>query len=479
MDTWRRWADLSNPRDIIVLKMCASTGKTLVASSCSVYSMGVLKEPERGVKGMVFSITEDNLKDNFWPEISNVLGRTILMKSYLERDGKKLKPKRKEDDDDNWRVSARTIPKSSDMKLVGDTIRGIHAPYCFVIGDEGEGITARAGRKMLNIFTARNLIWGRVMVMGNPTHKKSCLYDMYTNKMSWVADIHGDPRREGCSKRIDREFNLKMIETYHDDDPDVMSSIMGEWHEQDVTYLLSDEEVQRCMDLDLQPHEYANADIRMGVDVARGKEKGDKSVIVIRQGRKVLHYEAHKNMEEPQLAGRVAELKYEYNTWREFIDCTGGYGDTCLNFLKLTLGVTSAIPVVYSAKADNPRGYINKRAEMWWRVRMAVRGISGLGCLDLPNEPELKQDLTIMRYSYVGDSKIKMFEKKLLKKENEGRSPDGGDALANTYYMVDRRDTSQDNKDTRRMRNSNQSKYFKSHRSGSVLERPAFRRRVS
>lgn len=79
----------------------------------------------------------------------------------------------------------------------------------------------------------------------------------------------------------------------------------------------------------------------------------------------------------------------------------------------------------FGAAAANPERFVNRRAELWWQMREALR----LGGVALPPDDRLEADLTAVRFSYDSRGRLKLEAKDDLKKRL-GRSPDRGDALA-------------------------------------------------
>jgi len=80
--------------------------------------------------------------------------------------------------------------------------------------------------------------------------------------------------------------------------------------------------------------------------------------------------------------------------------------------------------------ADNSDKYVNKRAEMYDRLREAFEK----GLISIPDDRDLKDQLGAIRCEYV-KSKLKIQDKRTIKK-TLGHSPDEADALAMTFYRA-------------------------------------------
>ena len=433
VDFWLSFCDLSVTDKIILLLAATGVGKTAAMAGTVLFSMSCLKSPREGLKGMCASLSERNLMKNFWQEIGKHLDNSSFLKHYFSwKEPYELRPKSKSEQG-NWFVSPQIISKSATPDMQGESIRGIHSDNTFLWLDECQGIPILAGQKIHGVFTAGNLKFGRVIMSGNPTSKLGMLYDFYKSGMAQVIKIHGDPRLPDCSSRVNQKYNSKLIEKHKEDSFIVRTSVRGLFPLQEMNSLIDGEKIMEAVRRNLAPKDYGSADIRMGVDVARGTEGGDKSVIVVRQGRKVLHIEKHQTLKEEFLAAQVKRVKSKFKTTREFIDITGGYGETTLLILK-KLGVYSAVGISFGKKALKEHAYANKRAEMWWELKGAIEDEKHP--LDLPEDDNLIQELESMLYKFDKKDRILMFSKELLI-AIIGRSPDTSDALCLTYANVD------------------------------------------
>lgn len=114
-----------------------------------------------------------------------------------------------------------------------------------------------------------------------------------------------------------------------------------------------------------------------------------------------------------------------------------GVGSAVLDFAK-GLGMNTHAAVgsegtTAKDKTDNFR-FRNLRALMYWRLREALDPTSGMD-IALPPDPELAQDLAAVRYKVVtmGMQAALLMRSKDEIREELGRSPDKGDAVAQTF----------------------------------------------
>jgi hypothetical protein len=130
-------------------------------------------------------------------------------------------------------------------------------------------------------------------------------------------------------------------------------------------------------------------------------------------------------MDNIQLAGKAAEIyRNQGNVQTLFVDEVG-VGSGVMDYLK-HLGYP-VIGVNAGAKANNEKLYFNKRAEMWVRMKEWVEAGA-----DIPDDPELAEQMTALEYEYDPKERIKLEKKENLKSRGLS-SPDRAEALALTF----------------------------------------------
>jgi len=185
--------------------------------------------------------------------------------------------------------------------------------------------------------------------------------------------------------------------------------------------------VERCFEI--KDDTYSHFPIQFGLDIARHGD--DSSCLAIKQGRKVHEIIKYKIDDLTELAGKVAEKAKLWKPDQIAIDVVGiGWGVYDMlnkwNFEKQLQAVQGG------SKAQEETKYVNLRAEMWDRMKKAIK--EGI---ELPYDEQMKVDLTGIEYDY--DTKLRLqLEKKSDMKSRGLASPDMGDALALTFaYPID------------------------------------------
>lgn len=173
--------------------------------------------------------------------------------------------------------------------------------------------------------------------------------------------------------------------------------------------------------------------MRVGIDVARFGD--DKSVITFRRGRVLLKQVVLTHLDVAQLAGRArSEINAYGETPEQIAVDTIGIGAGVADIMrawypdKVDRITGKRTPVVQDVNAalrmDNGRDY-NMRAFMWSEMREWMKGAS------IPNDQDLKTDLTALRYLFKAGELL--LESKDDAKKRGVKSPDRGDSLALTF----------------------------------------------
>jgi hypothetical protein len=158
------------------------------------------------------------------------------------------------------------------------------------------------------------------------------------------------------------------------------------------------------------------------VDVARFGN--DKSVVTFRRGRAVLAIHEWGKTDTQATAGRVRQLIQAYKETPEQIAVDViGVGAGVADTLRAWYGdVVEDVNV--SLRMGNGQDY-NLRAFMWREMK------DWLPTASLPNDQDLRADLTSIRYGFKG-GELLLESKDDLKKRGV-KSPDRGDSLALTF----------------------------------------------
>ena len=376
------------------------------------------------------SISSKNLKANLWAELAYWGARSkLVMKSATVKSERiTLNGFEKMSF-----IDARSFEKEADESSQASALAGLHADNVGFLIDEGGEIPDAV------IITADAALAGtdgigkkaRLLVAANPTRPSGLIYraSKGVSAQAWsTLHVSGDPDDPKRATRVSKEWARSLIAEYGIDSDYVRVNVFGLYPITSDTQLLTEEEIdqsckRRVLEADTRMYE-----TRMGVDVARGGM--DSSILAIRRGRKVLKIvPLSSSLDGSQLASQIIFYANDFKVDRVFVDDTGGYGSSCIDMLKFQKGFMVE-GINYSNKAVDENRYVNKRSEMYIKLRDWVKSGGQL----LP-DPRLKQDLMAPTVDF-HQGKFKLEGKEDIKKRL-GRSPDRADALAQTFVDMD------------------------------------------
>jgi hypothetical protein len=250
------------------------------------------------------------------------------------------------------------------------------------------------------------IIW---IVFGNPTRNSGRFRECFRRyRHRWVTRQIDSRTVPGTNLKKDSDF-FKI-------------RVRGQFPEKSALQFIGADDVDAARSRHLRPEQFSFAPVILGVDPAW---TGDDSLeIMLRQGlySKSLASLA-RNDNDVEVANLIARLEDEHKADAVFVD--GGYGTGIVSCGR-TLGRNWQI--VWFAGRPVDRGYLNKRAEMWGRMKAWLK--DG-GVID-PRDEVLYQDLigpeTVPRL----DGKIRLEGKEDMK-ERGIPSPNRGDALGLTF----------------------------------------------
>lgn len=199
----------------------------------------------------------------------------------------------------------------------------------------------------------------------------------------------------------------------------------GEPVQQGHNKLIGSLEVYRALENTVE-NSNSTLPLIIGVDVARFGD--DKTAISRRRGRKAYKIESFSNLDNVKVANLVTNIILSEHPARVNID-VGGLGAGVYDILA-DRGYSHIVQAVnFGSAAQDEDRYVNRRAEMWDRLREWL--VSDVP-VSLVNCDGLLEDLTAPTKDYDRVGRL-FLEKKKDIKVRLGRSTDVGDALALTF----------------------------------------------
>lgn len=284
---------------------------------------------------------------------------------------------------ETWYSQAVSWSKSNPQAFAGT-----HEKYVMMKFDEASEIDDTIWEVTEGAMTdSKGLkIW---IVFGNPTQNTGRFYECFNKQRSRWLTYEVDARD---SNRTDKKLIQEQIDLYGEDSDFVRVRIKGQEPRSGSNQMIPTATVEKAKGRIITIDRYIHAPKILGVDIARfGK---DRTVIVKRQGFACYGLQKFRGLDGPTVAGIVAQEINKWNPDAVFLDM-GSYGAIVWDILVNSWNHKIVTGVNFSAAADDPKMYFNKRTEMVARVK---EWLEAGGCV--PDDNELRDDMTAPQYKY-------------------------------------------------------------------------------
>ena len=423
VDALNAFADPKYKSRKIILLSSAGVGKSATLAWSMLWFL-LTKGPE--AKGVALSMTVDNLRDGLWREVDTWLKKSPLLSEFFDLNQKRVFYKQKPN---IWNVSVRTYDKNCSPDEAGRVLSGLHGKDLAYFVDESGAIVPNVGNSIDQGLGETQARFVRLITAGNPMDKNSLLYSE-SNKADgqrvWSFSITSDPDDEKRSQRVSKEWAAEKIKEFGREDPWTKVFVLGEFPDVAMCTLLDVSEVEASMSRDVV--EDKDRELSLGVDVARFG--ADANVWAMRRGLMAYPLKIVRNARTQELYNRTITIMNEQEGGGSLaIDCTGGYGAGLADMM-IQAG-HSPHEINFGEKAEEEERFFNKRSEMYFKMADWVKKRGRL-----PNDPDLKRELTAILYSFDEKGRWKLESKEQIRKRL-GMSPDRADALALTFAVPD------------------------------------------
>ena len=370
-------------------------------------------------RGVVTANTGEQLASKTWAGVSAWLSRAVNRHWFEITTGKGAMRMVHKEAPEAWRVDAQTSREEN-----SESFAGLHAASStpWYLFDEASAIPAKIWEVSEGGKTD-----GEPMhfAFGNPTRNTGAFAECFGRQRHRWNTRQIDSR----SVAITNKATLNgWVADYGEDSDFVRVRVRGVFPAASSMQFIGRDLVDAAMsrqpvDESARPGRVA----AVGVDVARFGD--DQSVIRTRVGRDAASVapKRYRGLDTMQFSARVAE---HVEMMRGlglrvvlFID-GGGVGGGVVDRLRQLR--YDPIEVQFGGKADDPRKYANKRAEMWGTMKEWLT----IGCLQ--RDEATATDLTSVEYGFRPDDSLLLESKESMKSRGLA-SPDDGDALALTF----------------------------------------------
>lgn len=362
-------------------------------------------------RGVVTANTEIQLKTKTWAELAKWF-RLSRVRRRFRLTGTALQAKDAEAAK-SWRIDMVPWSLNQTESFAGLHNQGLRIVLVF---DEASAIPDPVWEVAEGALTDQDteIIWA---VFGNPTQAAGRFRECFGRRRHRWLTRHVDSRESGLTNK--EQLN-NWIQDYGEDSDFIRVRVKGEFPRSSSRQFIGTDMVDGARLRSCEPDPEA-ARI-MGVDVARFGD--DQSVILIRQGDRLDgEIRRFRGIDLMQLAAHVDALITEQQPDAVFVDGAGIGGGVIDRLRQLGRRVHD---VNGGEAARRPREYLNRRAEMWARMRHWLK--TG----DIPDDAALAADLAGPEYGFDAKGRIQLERKEDMKRRGLA-SPDAGDALALTF----------------------------------------------
>lgn len=304
---------------------------------------------------------------------------------------------------------ARTARKENTEALAG-----VHASFVCYIADEASGIDQAVFDVIEGALTGENFIF---VMTSNPTRTTGTFFDSHNKKRHAYQTLHFDSEK---SSNVNKQWVADMESKYGRDSDVFRVRVNGDFPNTNATGLFSLRDLEDAV----VRHADASGSVVMAVDVAR--YGNDSTIIALKRGMQLSLLDKLENCSTTEVASKVAYHNNQIGVQGIVVD-TIGVGAGVYDQLKPIAG-SRLIDGNVGFAADDTNTYLNKRAEMYFKLRDAIkRGAS------IPDDDELIEELLAIEYQFTESGKIKIKSKDQIK-EDLGRSPDKADAFGLLFF---------------------------------------------
>jgi len=406
---------------VMPIQFATSSGHGIGKSTLAAWLAKFILDTRPYSRGVITANTADQLKTKTWAEVGKWHNLSVTKHWFSYSSGRGAMSLTHKEFKENWRCDAQTSREEN-----SEAFAGLHAANStpFYIFDESSAIANR-------IFEVREggTTDGEPMVFdfGNPTRNSGHFFEECKGEISKRIKVRQiDSRNVAITNKARIQ---QWIDDYGENSDFVKVRVRGEFPSASSLQFIATELVEAAFKKELIVDRFAP--LVIGVDVARFGD--DETVIYPRIGDDARSFppKRYSQLDTIQITGQVTGMIREFRKIGMepsaiFIDGGGGYGGGVVDNLR-ALGFT-VFEVQFGGSPLDKQAYRFKADEMWGNMRDALTA----GRLALPDNPDIKSQLTQREFGYTLKQQVNLESKKDMKARGL-MSPDIADALALTY----------------------------------------------
>lgn len=360
--------------------------------------------------------TSSQMHDVLWKEISLWLEKLPPeLKKLYDWSTEYLRMK---ESPQTWFARARTAAKDRPEALAG-----IHAPFILALADEASGVPDEVFTIGEGVLAAENAL---VILVSQHTRLIGYFHECFNSDREAWQTLRFNSEQ---SPIVDKQFIERIEQKYTRDSDEWKVQVQGQPPKSDAVDDKGYVPLLNSTDLTIVPTMAFVNRKRLGIDPAG--EGINKTQWVLRDtfSAQIILSE---NISTPKsIAQKTLTLMQEYDINPEdvYIDNFGAGANVAV---ELAIAGKRVNGVNVGDKAEDDTRYINRRAEVYWRLREWVKHGGALVKHD-----EWEQ-LLLIRYQANLKGKLKIMSKEDMRKLGIP-SPDAADALSLTFWEEDRK----------------------------------------
>ena len=326
-----------------------------------------------------------------------------------------------------------------------ESASGYHGGNLIAIIDEASALTAAKSEAIDSWDVAKKVLTLNPLRPDGPAYE---LYQRHIHDPDPATVVIKIPSTEspaiqaGLRRSPDGFVGLDWLDDrrreYGEDSPWWKSHVLAGFPDSAEGQLVSRDWLDRAMATIVESDD-DKTELSLAIDLGAGRG-GDRSVLLVRSGRRLLHLESSNRWPLEETGRRAGEIvrKYGIKPHRVVYD-RSGLGEGFDAFLRAA-GVTGAIGFLGGAEAKgHQRKFENLKSASAWQLRKRLDPARGESPFAIPPEfgQQLRPELQAYTYEVTAKDKIKLTDKETIQ-ARLGRSPDLADALIMSFVAFDR-----------------------------------------
>lgn len=312
---------------------------------------------------------------------------------------------------------ARSVNTKASAEDQAETLAGLHEDYLVFFVDEASGVPDPVFRPIEGTLTGKMNI---AILIFNPTRSRGfAIRSQYEDAARWVT-LRWNAEE---SERVEKTHVKMMEEKYGRDSNTYRIRVLGLPPVADSGTLIASDWIYDAINREVEPR--TDDALIKTADFGAG---GDKSVLCTRRGPKVYPFKRKQTQDSNVLTDWIMADLHTTKPDAFGGDVIGIGWAVMGNIRKRAPRSITVRSVDFRGRASDARKFLNKRMELYWKLREEFEN----GEISIPEDQDVIDQLNALKYDTNERGQMYMISKDKLRKELEGESPDETDALASS-----------------------------------------------